>query len=294
MIQIKNLTKKFPPNVLAVNNLTIDIKPGINGLIGVNGAGKSTLLRCIADVYRKDDGEILIDNLSNSEDSVRADVFFLSDSPYYSSNSTADETLYFYSSLFDLDEDRFHKMMEKLDLPTDRKISTFSKGMRRQLFLCIALSMKAHYILLDEAFDGLDPLVQDVIKEEIINDAEDKTFLVSSHNLLSLERLCDNFILLSKGQCKKEGASEDMGQSFRKFQIMFDIDVTQEDLIRNGISVVSLKKVGSITYVVTTGEDDEEILVNKFHPRLIENVIIDNDELIKLEMLLAQEEESKK
>ena len=290
MIEIKNLTKRFPPSVIAVNNLTLDINKGVNGLIGENGAGKSTLLRLIADVYKKDEGQITIGGQDSSTDEARKNVFFLSDDPYYSSNGTAESNMEFYASLFDLDKEKFKRMMGKLDLPLDRRVGTFSKGMRRQLFLCIALSMDAEYILLDEAFDGLDPIVQDVIKEEIIKNAEDKTFLVSSHNLVSLERLCDNFILLSKGRCKKEGAGEDLGRSFKKYQIIFDIDVNEDDLKRNGIKVISFKKVGSISYVVVTGEDDERLIKEKFNPRLMEPVMIENDEIIKLEMIMAKEE----
>ena len=293
MIEIKNLTKKFPPNVIAVNNLTLDIKTGINGLIGENGAGKSTLLRLIADVYQEDEGTILINGIDHHENQARNDLFFLSDDPFCNGSDNAKENMKFYSSLFELDENKFTEMMNKLSLPLDRRVSTFSKGMRRQLFLCIALSMKAHYILLDEAFDGLDPIVQDVIKEEIIMNANDKVFLVSSHNLQSLERLCDNFILLSKGRCKKEGAGEDLGQSFRKYQALFDKEVSKADLTSLGVRVVSLKKVGSITYIVVTGENDEQIIKEHFHPTLFENVIIDNDEIIKLEMLLAKGEEEK-
>lgn len=291
MIEIKNLTKKFPPNVIAVNNLTLDIKTGINGLIGENGAGKSTLLRLIADVYQEDEGTILINGMDHSDDHARNDLFFLSDDPFCNGIDNAKENMKFYSSLFDLDEEKFTSLMAKLSLPLDRRVSTFSKGMKRQLFLCIALSMKAHYILLDEAFDGLDPIVQDVIKEEIIMNANDKVFLVSSHNLQSLERLCDNFILLSKGRCKKEGAGEDLGQSFRKYQILFKEEVSKESLKKIGVSVISLKKVGSITYVVVTGENDEQIIKEKYNPSLMENVVIDNDEIIKLEMLLAKGDE---
>ena len=288
MIEIKNLTKKFP-NVIAVNNLSLNVDKGINGLIGENGAGKSTLLRLIADVYQKDGGEILIDGKSNSDKDSRTNVFFLCDDPYHSSNGNAISTLDFYESLFDLDKEVFKRMMSKLSLPLDRRIGTFSKGMRRQLFLCIALSMKANYILLDEAFDGLDPIVQDVIKEEIIKSSSEKTFIVSSHNLQSLERLCDNFILLSKGRLGKEGAQEDLGQSFTKYQMILDKDVTKEELEALGISTISIKKVGSITMLVTTSKDAEQIIKDNYNPRLLESIMIDNDEVIKLEMLLAKE-----
>ena len=287
MIEIKNLTKTFVPNVIAVNDLSIIVREGITGLIGENGAGKSTLLRLIADVYQKDSGEILIGGLNNSDDDAKDNVFFLSDDPNYNGNDNALQNLQFYKSLFDLDEEVFKRMMDRLSLPLDRKVSTFSKGMRRQLFLCIALSMKAKYILLDEAFDGLDPIVQEVVKNEIVSNSGEKLFLISSHNLLSLERLCDNFILLSKGKLKKEEAKKDVGQSLFKYQVLFNKEVSEEELKANGINVINLKKVGSVFYLIT-GSDDKELIIEKYHPTLIENVVIDKDEALKLEMMIME------
>lgn len=287
MIQINNLTKRFLPDVVAVNDLSIEIKQGVTGLIGENGAGKSTLLRLIADVYYKDEGEILIDSLANDSLETKNNLFFLSDDPFYSGNGNAIENLKFYQSLFDLDENIFKDMMSKLSLPLDRRVSTFSKGMRRQLFLCIALSMKAKYILLDEAFDGLDPIVQDVVKEEIVKNSKEKTFLISSHNLSSLERLCDSFILLSKGKLKKEGEKQDMGKSLFKYQILFKEEVTIEQLEKEGIEVVNLRKMGSITYLITS-MDVKDLIIGKFNPSLIENVVIEKDEALRLEMMMKE------
>ena len=287
MIKIENLTKTFVPNVIAVNNLSLDIKEGITGLIGENGAGKSTLLRLIADVYKKDSGQILIDDVDNGEDIAKDNVFFLSDDPFYNGNDNALQNLKFYQSLFDLDEEVFKRMMDKLSLPLDRRVSTFSKGMRRQLFLCIALSMKAKHILLDEAFDGLDPIVQEVVKDEITKFSKEKLFLISSHNLLSLERLCDNFILLSKGVLKKEHTKEDVGKSLYKYQILFTQEVSEEELKANGVNLVSLKKVGSVMYLISLS-DDKDLIIEKYHPTLIENVVIDKDEALKLEMMIRE------
>ena len=285
MIEINNLTKVFSNEVIAVNDLSIEIKSGVTGLIGENGAGKSTLLRLIADVYKKDRGEILINGLKNDDPIAKSNLFFLSDNPFFSGNGNALENLGFYQALFDLDESVFKDMMSKLSLPLDRRISTFSKGMRRQLFLCIALSMKAEYILLDEAFDGLDPIVQEVVKEEIVKNSKDKTFLISSHNLLSLERLCDNFVLLSKGKLKKEGEAQDMGKSLYKYQVLFTSPVSEEELKSKGVHVVNYRTVGSITYIITD-QDDKELINDLYHPSLIENVVIEKDEAIKLEMLI--------
>lgn len=291
MISIKSLTKNFD-SVIAVNNLTIDIKPGINGLVGENGAGKSTLLRLIADIYQKSEGQILIDGKSNSNPKTKKNVFLLSDNPMFLNNGTMKSTMKLYSELFDMDKEKFDEIITLLDLPRKRRLSTFSKGMKRQFFLAIALAMKADYILMDEAFDGIDPIMQDIVKQEIIKLADKKTFIISSHNLLSLERLCDNFILLSKGRLAKNGALEDMGTSFKKYQAIFPDDYTIEDFQKESIDVISYRKIGSITHIVLQSKEDEEEHIRKtFKPSLLECVPLDDDEVFKLEMIVSRREE---
>lgn len=289
MIEIKNLVKTFG-SVRAVDDLSITVNSGINGLIGENGAGKSTLLRLISDVYQPDSGEIIIDGIKNNYISAKKEVFFLPDNPYAPHNSAVMQTFEFYSTLFDLDKDKFMEIMNKLSLPIDRKVSTYSKGMRRQLFIAIALSSNAKYALLDEAFDGLDPLVLATVREEIIKDADKKTYIVSSHNISSLERLCDSFILLSKGRVGKNGDVEHLGENFVKYQILVKGQLEQKDLEALSYRVLSFKKVGSLCNVVFRGEIDESIIRNKMDVILLEKIAIDPDELIALEMLDARKE----
>lgn len=289
MIEIKNLVKTFG-SVRAVDDLSITVNSGINGLIGENGAGKSTLLRLISDVYQPDSGEITIDGINNNDVNAKKEIFFLPDNPYAPHNSAVMQTFEFYSTLFDLDKDKFMEIMDKLSLPTDRKVSTYSKGMRRQLFIAIALSSNAKYALLDEAFDGLDPLVLATVREEIIKDADKKTYIVSSHNISSLERLCDSFILLSKGRVGKNGDVEHLGENFVKYQILVKGQLEQKDLEALSYRVLSFKKVGSICNVVFHDEIDESIIRNKMDVILLEKIAIDPDELIALEMLDARKE----
>ena len=290
MIKIEKLTKTFK-NVRAVNDLSITIQPGINGLVGENGAGKSTLMRLIADIYQQDYGTIEVDGKKNDEIEVKKNLFFLCDNPYTASTARINGTFDLYASLFDLDRERFNHIISQLKLPTNRRVSTFSKGMRRQLFIAIALSFKGEYVLLDEAFDGLDPLVLDTIKQEIISDADKKTYLVSSHNISSLERLCDNFIVLSKGQCKKTGTIEDLGETFVKYQIFVKEAITQHHLEALGYRVLSFKKLGSIYNVVFYDNVTDKKLREKYDVLLFERIPIDPDEIIALEMLSARKEE---
>jgi len=289
MIEIKNLVKTFG-SVRAVDDLSITVNPGINGLIGENGAGKSTLLRLISDVYQPNSGEIIIDGIKNNDIRAKKEVFFLPDNPYAPHNSTINQTFELYSTLFDLDKDKFMEIMNKLSLPTDRKVSTYSKGMRRQFFIAIALSSKARYVLLDEAFDGLDPLVLATVREEIIKDADNKTYIVSSHNISSLERLCDSFILLSKGHCSKNSNVEHLGENFVKYQILAKGQLEQKDLEALSYHVLSFKKVGSLCNVVFYDEIDEDDFRSKIDVVLLEKIAIDPDEIIALEMLDARKE----
>ena len=289
MIEIKNLVKTFG-SVRAVDDLSITVNSGINGLIGENGAGKSTLLRLISDVYQQDSGSIVIDGLPNNDIKAKRDLFFLPDNPYAPHNSTVNQVFEFYSTLFDLDREKFRSIMKKLSLPLGRKVSTYSKGMRRQFFIAIALSSKAKYALLDEAFDGLDPLVLATVREEIIKDADQKTYIVSSHNISSLERLCDSFILLSKGRCGKTGDVEHLGENFVKYQILVNGKLEQKDLEDLSYRVLSFKKVGSLCNVVFYDEIDENVIRSKMDVVLLEKIAIDPDELIALEMLDARKE----
>ena len=294
MIEIQNLTKTFG-NVKAVNNLSVTINEGINGLVGENGAGKSTLLRLIADVYQQDSGKILLDGNSHFIIDVKKNVFFLSDDPYYPNGATIEETFEFYTTLFDLDEEVFKQLITNLDLPRRRKVNTFSKGMRRQFFVAIALASKAQYILLDEAFDGLDPLIMDLIKQTIAENAEKRTFVISSHNISSLERLCDTFIVLSKGQCVTNSNVEDISANYVKYQIIFkNKSVNKQTLESLGINVVSFRKLGSICNVVFAGDKDIENLKATLETVLCEQIAIDPDEVIAIEMLNARKKKENK
>ena len=289
MIEIKSLTKRFDTTV-AVDNLTLTLKPGVIGLVGHNGAGKSTLFRLISDVLTLDSGTITIDGIPNNDPHAKAKVFFLSDSPYAPHNEDYRGVYNFYRNFFPIDFEKYTGFIAKLKLPTDRRVSSFSKGMRRQLFLALALSVKADYYLLDEAFDGIDPLALDEIKEEIIKlGQEGCTVVLSSHNIASLERLVDRFVVLYRGSLSKEGETEELGKDFVKYQAMFPKEVRESDIASLGAEVVSFKKTGSIYHIVLVSDKSvNEKIEASLNPLLWENVPIDPDEIVTLQMLLAK------
>ena len=292
MIEIKSLVKCFGPT-RAVDGLTASFSNGIIGLVGQNGAGKSTLLRLIAGVYHPDEGEVLIDGIPANDAAAKAKVFFLSDDPYTPKGADVEGTLDFYLGLFDIDVDNYHRIIKTFGLPTKRAVATFSKGMKRQVFIAIALAMKAEHLLLDEAFDGLDPLIIDAIKSEIISAAEHgKTVVISSHNIFALQRLVDRFVIVSKGHLAREGKNEEIGTEFVKFQAVFSSPINEENIAALGYRVISFRKVGSVHHVVLLGDDSSINAVQKaFNPVFIEHVPLDPQEIVALEMMLAKKDE---
>ncbi|MFA7068482.1 MAG: ABC transporter ATP-binding protein, partial [Acidaminococcaceae bacterium] len=272
---------------------SIDIGSGIVGLVGQNGAGKSTLLRLISGVLYPSDGVITINGKEALSKEAKRDVFFLPDNPYALLRSNVKDVVDLYSNFYKIDIECFNRLLAKFKLPLNRRVTNFSKGMKRQLFVALALSIQVPILLLDEAFDGLDPLAMDVIKEEIINlNSEGKTIVISSHNISALERLVDRFIILYKGVLRSDGSNEHLGENFLKYQGVFNTPLSEKQLLLLGIKVVSFKKVGSIyNFVVLDQELLEQKINEAYAPVLLERIPIDPDEVITLEMLLATKED---
>ncbi len=289
MIEIRNLSKSFG-EVKAIKGLSLDIAPGINGLVGHNGAGKSTLLRLIADVYAKDEGSISINGLDNASDEAKSKVFFLSDNPYYVPKSYLKDVYALYASAFPLSKKRFDDLVGYFRLPSDRRVDGFSKGMMRQLFIAIALSSDSSVYLLDEAFDGLDPLIVEEIGRRIIAMKDEKRiFIISSHNITSLHALVDEFIILHKGELSAKGEEDELSDTFVKYQILTKAELTFERLEEDGLKPVSVKKLGSIYHIVLLKSDVLKDKLNElYRPSLLEEVPIDAVELIAIEMKHAE------
>lgn len=260
MITISNLTKYFD-EICAVNQVSMEIPDGsMFGLLGTNGAGKTTLLRMLAGILEADSGEIRIDGEEDSfSPQCREKVFYLPDDPYYFPNASIQVMLDFYKKQYpELEMDAAVYMAQSLNLDQNRPIRTFSKGMKRQAFLILALCSQTKYLFCDEVFDGLDPIAAEIMKNLFRQEmkSRDFTILVASHKLRDLEDICGNIAILHKGGVVTAGDFRERAENVRKFQCVFPLEADLDSL-RQHPSVVRLHEDARFITLVTRGKAEE-------------------------------------
>lgn len=203
MIEIKELTKIFDDNVV-LNGISLSVADGsIFGLVGSNGAGKSTLLRILSGVFYPEGGNAYLDGEAPFENlGVKEKTAFVSDFPYFFPGSTLESMAKYYKSVYPTWNDKKYAYLKSVfPIKSNQKITSMSKGMQRQSAIILALSYMPKYILFDEIFDGLDPVIRELVKKILIEyvDETHATVVIASHNLRELEGFCDHIGLLHKG-----------------------------------------------------------------------------------------------
>lgn len=262
MIEAVNVTKRFE-DIVAVDHINATIRDGsVFGLIGTNGAGKSTFLRMASGVLKPDEGNISIDGEEVFENiRAKARFFYISDEQHFFSNATPAEMMDYYSIVYEkFDKDRFHKLMKNFELNEKRKISTFSKGMKKQVSVICGVCSNTDYLFCDETFDGLDPVMRQTVKSIFANDMEERnlTPIIASHNLRELEDICDHVGLLHKGGILLSRDLDDMKLNIHKLQCVLKPGAGPEEL--KGLEIVKTEQRGSLFILTVRGnrEDIEE------------------------------------
>lgn len=260
MIDINHVSKSFE-NIKAVSDVSFMIQEGsVFGLIGTNGAGKSTLIRMIAGVLKADEGEILIDGqrVFNNED-TKAKFFFIADEPYFFGNATPIDMQKYYSSVYKkFNKDEFYQYLEKFGLNKNRKINTFSKGMKKQLAIICGISANTKYLLCDETFDGLDPVMRQAVKSIFAKEMESRGLvpIVASHNLRELEDICDYVGLLHKGGVLLSRDLEEMKCNIQKVHCVFE-DEEDFNKLKEGSDVLQVRKQGRLHTITLRGSRED-------------------------------------
>jgi len=218
-VEVKNLTKRFG-NIQALNDATFKIGQGeVYGLIGPNGAGKTTTLRIISTLIAPTSGFVKVFGLdvTKQSDEVRKILSYLPEESGAYRNLSGMEYLQFMAKFSNVNTEQAVKEAAEISGLGERlkdRTKTYSKGMKRRLLLARALMTKPKLAILDEPASGLDVLhayhVRQIIKSYVKQHGI--TVLLSSHNMLEVEFLCDHVALINKGKIILEGKPADLKQ----------------------------------------------------------------------------------
>ena len=281
MITIKNLTYSYDDKKIILDDINVSIDDGkIMGLVGINGAGKSTLLRLLTGVYLPKSGEIYIDAKKPSDEDLRKDIFFLSDDPFYTNDTTCKSLRKLLKTFYkDFNDEVYEEIMNLFKLPANKKIRTFSKGMRRQAYIALAFAIGPKYLFLDEAFDGLDPLAKIRFKNYIYRIIKEKgsTVLISSHSLAELSDFCDEYLMIDGNKIVHTGLETGEESKFSKFQIAFSDIKTKEDF--SNFELVEFKAVGHVvTVILKDNKEDAIAKINSMNPLVVDELKLNFEE----------------
>jgi ABC-2 type transport system ATP-binding protein len=290
MIKADNITKKFD-DIVAVDRVSAEIKDGsVFGLIGTNGAGKSTFLRMISGILKPDEGSVTFDGEPVYEnEEVKGRFFYISDDQYYFNNATPTDMMNFYSRVYKkFDRERFRSLMEKFGLDMRRKIQTFSKGMKKQLSVICGICANTDYLLCDETFDGLDPVMRQAVKSLFANDMAERnlTPIIASHNLRELEDICDHVGLLHRGGILLSRDLDDMKLNIHKVQCVLKEGMTEDDL--TALNRVKTEKRGKLYTLTVRGSKEEvEELMDSYQTVFYEMIPLSLEEIFISETEVA-------
>lgn len=287
MIELSNINKAFgQKTVLKQLNLTIPTG-SIFGLIGPNGAGKSTLLYLLNGISQADSGSIRYDGQEVYENTaVKKDILLISDDPYFFPHATITAMCDFYKTWYpSFNEDDLYKYTDFFSLPLNKPIKDFSKGMKRQTMLAIALAIAPKYLLLDEAFDGLDPVMRLTFKRAItaLIENKDMTVIISSHNLRELEDICDYFGILDDGMIATSGDLYEAKDHIHKIQLAFKDELDRDRF--DHLDLLSFKKQSRVINMVVKGDiEDIKTYLYSLNPLMLEVLPVNLEEIFIYEM----------
>lgn len=287
LIEIKGLNKTFD-NIKAISDVTININQGeILGLVGSNGSGKSSILRLLSGVYNIDSGEILLDGQGVFDNAkAKEDIFLVPDWPYFFPNYDAEMIAKLYSKLYKKwDFKRFEDLCSIFPIDKSIKTVNMSKGMKKQLAFIIAVSSGANYILLDEIFDGIDPVIRVILKQTISDEVKNKSksFIIASHSLKEIEDMCNHVGLLHNGKMILIEDLSDAKLGVYKVQVSFTKKPSEQDLL--ALDIIKMEDKKRLMNLLIKGEK-EEILkkIEKLNPEFVDLIPLTLEEIFISEM----------
>ena len=273
IIEINNVSKSYG-DYKALNNISINVpRQSIYGLLGPNGAGKTTLIRMLNQITAPDEGEIIFNGEKLNRNHISEIGYLPEERGLYKSMKVGEQAIYLAQlkgvSKKDA-EKRLKQWFHKFGITEwwNKKVEELSKGMQQKIQFIVTVIHNPQLLIFDEPFSGFDPINVNLLKKEIL-ELRDKgaTIIFSTHNMSSVEELCDNIMLINKGEKILEGSVYQVKQDFKenKFEVILRRKDTEAICLPEDFTIVSEKenKNGEITFIISSDKEvNPNILIN--------------------------------
>ena len=202
ILECYGLTKSYNKMYTALNNLNLTLDRGqIIGLLGPNGSGKTTFIKLLNDVLVPTQGEIRINGMAPGVETKKI-VSYLPERTYLDETMKVKETIQYFSDFYDnFSDERAYQMLDDLQIDTNARLKTLSKGTKEKVQLILVMSRDADLYVLDEPIGGVDPAARDYILSTILNNYNEKAaILISTHLIQDIENIPERVLFIKQGQ----------------------------------------------------------------------------------------------
>lgn len=260
-LDVKNVTKRFE-NHVALNNVSLSVRKGrIFGLLGPNGAGKTTLIRILNRITAPDSGQVIFDGRPMEPDDVMRIGYLPEERGLYRKMKVGEQAVYL-ARLKGLSKEeavtRLRTWFEKFGIMEwwDRKLEELSKGMAQKVQFIITVLHNPDLLIFDEPFSGFDPVNAEQLKQEILQLKEQgHTIIFSTHNMASVEEICDDIALINHSEVVLQGEMRQIKDRFRTGLYELNTPQTLADQDGDCFSIVSHDtRLGMEHYLLQAGE----------------------------------------
>jgi ABC-2 type transport system ATP-binding protein len=260
IIKAENIVKKFSDHT-ALNKVTIKIPKGcIYGLLGPNGAGKTTLIRLINQISKPDSGKILFNNKSLSEEHISKIGYLPEERGLYKKMKVGEQAMYL-AQLKGMSKanakEKLTNWFDKFEITDwwNHKVEDLSKGMAQKIQFIVTVVHEPELLILDEPFSGFDPINTELIKKEILElKAKGTTVIFSTHNMQSVEEICDYITLINKSETIIQGSVQNIKKEYSKnqFEIHFEGNmISFSTALWTGFELIKKEEISKGEYKVT-------------------------------------------
>lgn len=283
-LEIKNVSKSYGAKKV-LDDISISVpQQSIYGLLGPNGAGKTTLIRIINQITMPDTGQVLLDGKPLSPNDVEVIGYLPEERGLYKKMKVGEQAVYL-AQLKGMDrrdaDRRLRHWFVKFGITEwwDKKVEELSKGMQQKVQFIVTVIHEPRLLIFDEPFSGFDPVNVNLLKNEILELRDNgATILFSTHNMASVEELCDNIMLINKGEKILEGKVSDIKQQYKSH--------TYEMIVRPFKGGIDMPEGHTITAMENDRDGNVHVTVKSANSNELIRSVLDEGDLVSYKEIL--------